>query len=469
MSQPPEDLLCFNGLDAETGAFAVAPRSAARVVRDLERLLDGSEQTVQWKGPRRGIDVRKLTLAGWGAIFHRDANPAVRAALHPLLALRREQAGGAEVFRDFAGFSGYWPGESASDFLARQGLGPGAFNPTQMPYYLLLVGGPEEIPFSFQFQLGGQYAVGRLAFERVEDYGCYARTVVRAEAGELRRHRALAVVSPRNPGDEATGLSLANLIAPVVEQLRRRERRSRRSKRWAVETDLDTEATKAAMLARLGGDGAPALTFTASHGLSFSANHPRQRLEQGGLVCQDWPGPRGWSGPIPAEFFVAASDIADETPPAGQISCHFACFSAGTPEYDDFSHGWRQKPARLVSQPFLAALPQRLLSHPEGGALAVIGHVERAWGYSFFWKHLGRQAQAFESLFESLFEGWPVGVAMEAFGDRLAAIAAELAAAVEGREYGRRLDAEQVRHLWQVHNDAKCYVLLGDPAVKAAV
>src|SRR5215468_2617600 len=120
-------------------------------------------------GPIYGIDPDDLSASGWALLASEDTPGEVLTALAPLCELRRRQAG--QRYRAFVGPDGYRRGDSKRRFLARRGTGSAMpVNPEKMPYYVLLVGGPESIPFSFQYQLDVQYAVGRVAFDTVEDY-----------------------------------------------------------------------------------------------------------------------------------------------------------------------------------------------------------------------------------------------------------------------------------------------------------
>ena len=102
-------------------------------------------------------DATDLADSGWAVIFARDDPRAadIRLKLKALLDHRRAQAGRKYdiYYREISGELGYAPGESKQQFLSRLNVGPGAAQPQRLPYYLLLVGDPESIPYELQYQL----------------------------------------------------------------------------------------------------------------------------------------------------------------------------------------------------------------------------------------------------------------------------------------------------------------------------
>jgi hypothetical protein len=477
MSEP----LYFNGVNATRGAYARDPLTAQELAarirgdqpdparldpdaaqREALRARFEQRQAGQF-GVMEGVDEKDLAQTGWGVIFPADpAYAPVREALQELLAWRQAQAGAR--YRECAGANGYHPGERKADFLRRQGAATsGPVDPDRFPYYLLLVGDPERIPFRFQYQLDVQYAVGRLYFDTLDAYAAYARSVVIAEGGTVQLARRAVFFGVQSPDDPATQLSTRELVEPLTRELRE----NRRVAGWQIDSVPGPEARKARLTQLLGGADTPALLFTASHGLEFDAIDPRQVRDQGALLCSDWPGPRAWSyRAIPPEFYFGGDDVPADANLLGTMAFHFACFGAGTPRLDDFPHE-RGFQAAIAPHAFVANLPQRLLGHPRGGALAVIGHVERAWTFSFNDAQGARQIETFSSALRRLMIGGaPVGFALEFFNDRYAELAAGLTEDLENARFGQHIDDLTLAIKWTEHNDARSYVVLGDPAVR---
>lgn len=459
-------LLAANGIDATTGKYLLGPMDP----RDVVRVATSTPQdkasasalaarhrrrTEAVYAPKHGVDPSNLAHTGWGIVVASTADPRVRTALSPLVEHRRRQAAAVTEhrFREFAGADGYRSGESKQDFLRRHGSGPGPVDPDVVPYYLLLVGGPDEIPFEVQYQLDVQHAVGRIAFDDVEAYARYAQNVVGAETSAPTPGPArLAFFAARNEDDPATGLSAEYLVDPLAAELAG-------DGSWHVDSVVGSDARKEALRALL--QRRRDVLFTATHGIGFPAGHAEQYGVQGGLVCQDWPGPG--HGPVAPQHWFGASDVPDSDL-TGLVAFLFACFGAGTPEFDDFDRS-SDSPRRLAPRPFVAALPQALLGR-DGGALAVVGHIDRAWGYSFVWPGVGGQTEVYRSTLAELGAGRPVGSALEYVGDRYAELATDLGLALEEIRLGRRADPEMIAGLWTACTDARGFVLLGDPAVR---
>jgi hypothetical protein len=483
------ELCCFNGIDGSTGDYlspSVTPEELARrafggrldqrpdeqveaALRNKLRFFH-DRSTQDEFGPTEGVDPTDLAQTGWGVIFaarDRDESGAVREALGELLALRKRQCG--PRYREYLGAQAYREGERADELLARLGVGPGPADPNKVPYYLLLVGDAEAIPYRFQYELDVQYGVGRIHFDTLAEYASYARSVALAEQGKVTLPRRAAFFGTRNVDDRATRMSAAQLVAPLVDWMGRWSNRAPSSPPWEIASISGEDATKRRLAGLLGGAETPALLFTASHGMGFPSGDPRQLPHQGALLCQDWPGPVMWRKSIPQDFYLAGDDVGDDARIHGLVAFHFACYSGGTPQWDPFARARGGAARQIAPRPLLARLPQRLLGHPNGGALAVIAHIERAMGFSFTWPGAGAQGAAFESTLQRLLQGHPVGSALEYFNMRYAELSTKLSNELDDVDNGATPDPLRLADLWTTNNDARGYALFGDPAVRLPV
>lgn len=510
----------INGIDAETGQYLVPPIERSATL-DLIKGVDQDSRVVNWlrrmwtiiSQPHLGLplDVRPEVMAeaGWAIVFHRDEDEAVKQAFAPLIEHRKRQvlahrqanagvgvpspvpatpepipAGGAggngagdapvgEV--DIVKVLTYQgdEGDDANRWLARHDVSAGNVVPHKVPYYLLIVGSPARIPFLFSQNLDVEYAVGRLHFDQVAEYSRYVQQVIDYETGGSVANAKEAVFwGTRHDFDRATQLSADWLVKPLAEGLPAVNGQPAMpgvATKWGYHTRQlwGGAATKAALRQVFAPTGAadtppPAFLFTASHGMGWSRPDDKQPEAQGALVCQDWPG----FGGINADHYFAASDLVQNGAHVpGLIAFFFACYGAGTPLHDRFMHKAGEAPPLIAQAPFIAALPKALLAH--GGALACIGHVERAWGYSIQPPKLeSPQLLPFQNAIGRILIGQPIGHALKDFNERYAALSSQLADRLERIGFGQTVDEVTLAADWIERNDAQGYAVIGDPAVR---
>lgn len=455
-----DDLLPL-GIDAATGQ--PISQSIPPAVLDT---LDEDPQSIQDRTERHlGAaidDPNDLTQAGWCVVFPANQDCTVlKQALKPLLDLRREQAG--PLFQVMDGDLGYRPGDTAEQWLRRRHLDLRLVDPAEgVPYYVMIAGSPEQIPFEFQYKLDSYWAVGRLFFESPEEYGKYAQSA--ADAEKVKSAKTTAIAATRHPNDGATQLFHDFMALPLVNGTDALHPPLGSSRGFAMQKLLAADATKQNILDLMAGKiqgGRPSLLFTGSHGLRFDMSDPEQSVKQGAMLCADFSGPG--SAVTPAQYLCEAdlNGLAFN----GLIHFFFACYSAGCPANDTYDRlpGGSEKP--LMPHPIVARLPQGLLSR---GALAVVGHIDRAWASSF--KGAGRpQIQEFRYTLDQILKGCRIGQALDQFNQRWSVLSASLSEMLNNRQFGAQVADDELSSLWKARNDARNYVVLGDPAVRLNV
>lgn len=478
-----EDLFAF-GVNAGTGEPLLLGLSvgdlASAILREKkgtpterQTLLLNLEQTLstQVMGVRAGFNEEEVEKVGWGVIYHPDTPQEVREILKKLADHRQSH------WSPFV----YQPNEFADDFQVRHDQDPGGeVDPEKLPYYLLIVAAPNQVPFEFQFDLDKQHAVGRLYFEDMKkggyDLAAYQQYVDRLIAYEtalqVTRRKRLTIFSPTHQNDPLIDQTVMFLAKPLHEKFHNQPLFVAPRLVYTSEHCSGNAGSSAAFLDLLTRPtDQPSFLFTTSHGMAFKSGDTLQRRHQGALLCQEWPGSKLWQAgkPVPSSMYFSGENVPAEADLSGLIVFSFACFSAGTPQKEAFAQYFDRLPTQLAPANFVAYLPQRLLAQ---GALAFLGHVERTWSFSYAWQGANNDNHfwigTFEDTIGNILSGKRIGSSMQYFNQRYLNLNANLTSKNGLIDRFARVMpvGKEVVKLWTARSDARGYVLFGDPAAR---
>jgi hypothetical protein len=299
-----------------------------------------------------------------------------------------------------------------------------------------------------QYELDVEYAVGRLWFDSIDDYAHYARSVVLSEEETFTVPPRATVFAPRLRRDIALQVAGRDFVDPLVFRL------LDNPGLWSIDQRVGPRATRVAL---------SDLLFKQSTALLFSVSHTlpvgRGNAPNGGLVCADWP---GTGAVVQRSHVFTPEDVPVDASLTGTVLILLGNSTAGQS---------MRTQAASITQPttqeaLVAPLARRLLSLPQGGALAVLGHVDELWSYSFRFE-LEYEYARYEKLVRHLLDGRTVGLAADLLGQRYSQLRARLDEGLRASFLaGRTVDENRYRSLRVAMLDARNYVVIGDPAVR---
>ena len=333
----------------------------------------------------------------------------------------------------------------------------------KVPQYLLIVGGPDQVPFRFQSILDTVAKVGRVEFDTLDDLKTYVDKLIRIEtAAEPIVTKEAILFAPDAGLPDPTHFSREYMGQPLAEHIQD-------ELGFATHTLIGDDATKMNLKATLSAKK-PALVYTASHGLGATdETFEIQKRYNGAICCQH-------TGPLTLESLFSADDVPLDQPfLEGSVFFQFACFGYGTPAESDYNHWLKGVPKQYTEADFVAALPKRLLAHPRGPS-AFIGHLDTAFLHGFAdpaepftvdrWH---KRIAPFKKAVDQLLGVQPSGLAMQDMNKRYSACNAIITNTYDQQLRGKlkwtpRLEARFLDN-WITRGDAQNYMIFGDPAV----
>jgi hypothetical protein len=328
----------------------------------------------------------------------------------------------------------------------------------ELPYYLLLLGPPDRLPWELQFRLNLVCCTGRLDLDEA-GLGNYVEAALSSWSGSRARMASpLLWTVQHEPGD--------------ITWLMRQSVGERIFKRWRDDSQIGDAARalreEKATCARLRSalcEVSPAVVVTTSHGMTGPLYDMEQmRSTLGRLVDA-------------SQQLLDPTALLDGWNPDGVVWYALACCSAGGSGRNQFKGllAPQSRAATVVEAvsslgPMTAELPRALLGAPRP-ARAFIGHVEPTFDWTLRRADTGlvTTSAIVEAFYDELFQvpPPPVGFALRKYFGQAATLRALWAGevqAVRHRESAR--SASLLAALAGI--DRQCTVLLGDPAVTPA-
>jgi hypothetical protein len=445
-----DDVSTVSPVGANLVRWALEPRGEA-----LPKLLapDAPADPRDWRDPS----------VGWGIVLPdvdglQDAEKArAEDAPDPIRALLAARPGSPVLRyrpgRRFTLVRRYYERTGAQDLAlsaSARGVQEGA-----LPRYLLIYGGPDVIPWEFQYIANQSCAVGRLSLT-----GAGLERYVEALIGDWPETRAqvtrTVVWAVDHGPQDISSLMRRSIAAPLQQQLTADDEIGTN----AIYFDgREGQATGEALCSALA-EHRPGLIVTTSHGKTGPLANPAEMRRDLGL-------------PVDSNFRALSPDaVLEAWEPDGAVWYAHACCSAGCDAATIFRGLLEpQSPIDRLLEGIagmgahVAPLPQALLgaSRP---LRAFIGHVEPTFDWTIKNRETGQPLTSSirDALYKRLFQPDPIGYALREPYSHVGELYAQRDAAYRAFEEGD--DTEAVAMAAQLGaRDRQSMVILGDPTV----
>lgn len=320
----------------------------------------------------------------------------------------------------------------------------------RLPRYVLIVGGPEAIPWSVQYALGTRHAVGRLPLT-----GDALANYVHALLTDWQDHpvdvQAPVLWSVDHGGGDITTLMRKTITGPLATAMQGTLARMRHL--------TGADATTAELATALG-ERHPALVVTSSHGRTGPLEQPAVMAAQLGL-------------PVDVGLLTVPLETLDAAMPAGAVWYAQACCSAGSDGVSHYTGLLSPGTSVFATLTAVAGLgagvapaPLRLLGRPNP-VRAVLGHVEPTFDWTLRSVQTGQSlgGDIVKALTSNAFHGAPLGLAFEDYRAGVGQLHTDWADLQQVLAAGDTSVRERLTWLRLTALDRQALVLLGDPTV----